>query len=691
MFTHRRSSPATLRLLLLLYFLGLVLPQPTANLSTTWAASSIASVSFGNGSPVDSVKPIILRGNDVPTFACGFVRVQSGTGYLFAISIVYTNASQIDQTDTAFPEVVWAANRNYPMVNPTLELTSEGDLVLKDAGGTVAWSTDTSGKSVIGLNLTDSGNLVLFDANNAPVWQSFDHPTDSLVLGQKLSIGQKLVPSVSETNWTAQSLLSLSMTSTGLFPQMDTDPPQAYFPVRLYFPNTSNDSNYIEFINGTLALFTNSTRNGSVPINIPPASLFMRLEYDGHLRAYEFDRDKYQWTVAADLLGPDYGDCGYPTVCGQYGICTSNGQCTCPDSNGGTAYFKQINDRYPNLGCYEEVPLSCNNSQFQSLLELGDLAYFTYGTDPQSTPDLANVTKVNCKEACAKNCSCKAAFFHQSPNIPSDSGSCYLLSEVFSLMNLEEVKNSTGYIKVQNISNVLPNSPGVSGTPDSKNRGKTNRLALILGSSLGSVFALIIVIGAIKVFSRKREVVNEDEEDHLDQIPGMPMRFTYNSLKVITEEFSKKLGEGGFGSVFEGTLKDGSKVAVKCLDGLGHIKKSFLAEVADFGLSKLIDRDKSQVVTNMRGTPGYLAPEWLSATITEKVDVYSFGVVVLEIVSARKIFDDSQDAENTYLVGAFRRKAEEGRFDRNGELEFGSLPFIFRSSTEHLEADMDIE
>lgn len=750
MFTHCSFSPATLCLSFLrLYFLGLVLSQPTANLSTTWVASSINSVSFGSGSPVGSVNPILLRGNDVPSFACGFVSMLSETNYLFAISIVHTNASQIDHTFTAFPEVVWVANRNHPVVNPTLEFTSEGDLVLKDGDGSVAWSTNTSGKSVIGLNLTDSGNLVLFDANNVPVWQSFDHPMDSLVLGQKLSMGQKLVPSVSETNWTAQSLLSLSMTSTGLFAQMDTDPPQIYYPVRIKFPNTSNDSNYIEFVSGTLALFTNSTRNDSIFINIPPASLFMRLEYDGHLRAYEFDRDKYQWTVAADLLVRDYGDCGYPTVCGQYGICTSNGQCTCPDSNGATTYFKQTNDRHPNLGCYEEVPLSCDNSQYQSLLELRDLSYFTYSTDPQSGPDLANVTKVNCKEACAKNCSCKAAFFLRGPNIPSDSGSCYLLSDVFSLMNLEQLNNSIGYIKVENISNVVPNSPSL--------RDKTNSLALILGSSLGSVFALIIVIGVIKVFSRMRKAVDEAEEDHLDQIPGMPMRFTYDSLKVITEDFSKKLGEGGFGSVFEGTLKDGSKVAVKCLDGLGHIKKSFLAEVetigsihhvnlvtlvgfctenshrllvyeympngslekwifrrsseyvlhwqqrrkiiydiakglnylheecrrkivhldikpqnilldenfnakvADFGLSKLIDRDKSQVMTTMRGTPGYLAPEWLSAAITEKVDVYSFGVVVLEVVSARKIFDNSQDPENTYLVGVFRRKVEEGR------------------------------
>jgi serine/threonine protein kinase len=44
------------------------------------------------------------------------------------------------------------------------------------------------------------------------------------------------------------------------------------------------------------------------------------------------------------------------------------------------------------------------------------------------------------------------------------------------------------------------------------------------------------------------------------------------------------------------------------------------AKVADFGLCKLIDRDQSKVVTVMRGTPGYLAPEWLTSQITQKVE-----------------------------------------------------------------------
>ncbi|KAH8492498.1 hypothetical protein H0E87_021891 [Populus deltoides] len=80
--------------------------------------------------------------------------------------------------------------------NATLQLTSGEGLVLKDVDGCIAWSTNTTGKSVASMNLTDKANLVLFDDNNATVWQSFDHPTDCLLPGQNLMAGQKLTPTI---------------------------------------------------------------------------------------------------------------------------------------------------------------------------------------------------------------------------------------------------------------------------------------------------------------------------------------------------------------------------------------------------------------------------------------------------------------------------------------------------------------
>ncbi|GAA0147555.1 hypothetical protein LIER_07226 [Lithospermum erythrorhizon] len=68
------------------------------------------------------------------------------------------------------PRVVWSANRNNPVkLNSKLQLTLQGDLVLKDIDGTLAWSTNTSGKGVVGLNMTENENLILFDANKSVV------------------------------------------------------------------------------------------------------------------------------------------------------------------------------------------------------------------------------------------------------------------------------------------------------------------------------------------------------------------------------------------------------------------------------------------------------------------------------------------------------------------------------------------
>ncbi|XP_065023121.1 G-type lectin S-receptor-like serine/threonine-protein kinase At5g35370 [Musa acuminata AAA Group] len=60
-------------------------------------------------------------------------------------------------------------------------------------------------------------------------------------------------------------------------------------------------------------------------------------------------------------------------------------------------------------------------------------------------------------------------------------------------------------------------------------------------------------------------------------------------------------------------------------------------KISDFGLAKLLSPEQSGLFTTMRGTRGYLAPEWLTnAAISDRTDVYSFGMVLLEIVHGRK-------------------------------------------------------
>lgn len=74
---------------------------------------------------------------------------------------------------------------------------------------------------------------------------------------------------------------------------------------------------------------------------------------------------------------------------------------------------------------------------------------------------------------------------------------------------------------------------------------------------------------------------------------------------------------------------------------------AFHALVTDFGLSKLMGKEESKVVTNVRGTRGYLAPEWiLENGISEKSDIYSYGMVLIEIIGGRRnirVIDHGED------------------------------------------------
>ncbi|XP_050284396.1 G-type lectin S-receptor-like serine/threonine-protein kinase LECRK1 [Quercus robur] len=63
----------------------------------------------------------------------------------------------------------------------------------------------------------------------------------------------------------------------------------------------------------------------------------------------------------------------------------------------------------------------------------------------------------------------------------------------------------------------------------------------------------------------------------------------------------------------------------------------FTAKISDFGLAKLLMNQQTRTLTGIRGTKGYVAPEWFRNTpVSVKVDVYSFGVMLLEIVSCRR-------------------------------------------------------
>lgn len=69
------------------------------------------------------------------------------------------------------------------------------------------------------------------------------------------------------------------------------------------------------------------------------------------------------------------------------------------------------------------------------------------------------------------------------------------------------------------------------------------------------------------------------------------------------------------------------------------LTEGFRAKVADFGFARIgsTDPGQSEIQTDVKGTAGYVDPEYLRTNyLTVKSDVFSYGILLLEILSGRR-------------------------------------------------------
>ncbi|XP_061359949.1 putative receptor protein kinase ZmPK1 [Gastrolobium bilobum] len=150
--------------------------------------------------------------------------------------------------------------------------------------------------------------------------------------------------------------------------------------------------------------------------------------------------------------------------------------------------------------------------------------------------------------------------------------------------------------------------------------------------------------------------------------------YEYMKNGSLAENFSSNaLDWGQRYSIALGTARGLAYLHEECLEWILHcdikpqnilLDSDFKPKVADFGLSKLVNRNNPNTssVSRIRGTRGYMAPEWVfNMSITSKVDVYSYGIVVLEMITGKSPMTgiqkaDGVDSPNERLVTWVREK-----------------------------------
>ncbi|XP_023762959.1 G-type lectin S-receptor-like serine/threonine-protein kinase LECRK3 [Lactuca sativa] len=644
-------------------------------------------------------------------FAFGFH--PQGSSYVVAIWLVNSGETT----------VVWTAYPDDPPVSPntTLKLTHQGELVVSSKQGL---DNKIIASNVSSAVMKDNGNFVMYNDQMGVVWQSFDYPTDSMLLGQSLFGGQQLVSSVSKTNYSS-GRFRIKMQIDGnlvMYPKnTEDDYASAYWSSGTFEHKTSR--NYL-YLNDTGLMLINGSNSDTIKyfyttLNYP-VIYRATLGDDGIFRLYFYnDSNSSPIIVWKKTDCP----CTVKNICGLNSYCTLNHDqpdCVClPGSDFVDLDFK-------HWGCERNFTKAMcksgkeNDTYYHMVSEEGLLC--------EDYPYYRAIThfKEECRDSCLKDCDCDAAFFKNS----------FCERYKFPLRYVKRVYDEpTTYLSFFKTIRVNLKATSVDKEMMTSSSKKTWLLVLVI-SLVFSMYSCISLsftgyfVFKFRLFKYGRLL----ERRSLGLAEDLILQsYSYKELKKATHGFKQELGRGSFGRVYKGSFDKASRViAVKRLEKmveegekefraemqvigkthhrnlvrlLGYCAEGkerllvyeymsngtladrlfrsetlpnwservqialdvargilylheecktpiihcdikpqnilmddfWTAKISDFGLAKLLMPDQTKTFTMVRGTRGYLAPEWQKNTpISVKVDIFSYGIVLLETICCRK-------------------------------------------------------
>ncbi|KAK4255709.1 hypothetical protein QN277_008673 [Acacia crassicarpa] len=484
--------------------------------------------------------------------------------------------------------VFWVANRNISINNDNgkglLRLNDQGVLLLLDAKNNTMWSSDNSSTTTrIKANnpfaqLLDTGNLVVKNDALDPVWQSFDYPCDTLMPGMKLGWDQETGLDKVLSSWKSSD----DPSQGDYINKIDRKGYPQYFQLRgskvMYragswngktftgLPNPNPDplvtSDFV--VNEKEVYFTSELRNNSIFSRFVLLSSGVAQRFD-----WVIQTSSWQVTSTASLL-----QCENYAFCGANSICNSSDNPVCKCLRGyEPKNFKEWNVSVWNSGCTRRVSLDCGGGdgfKLYTSIKLPDTSFSWYNT----TMNLGE-----CKKTCLQNCSCAA---YSNLDIRGQGSGCLLW--LGQLLDMRQFPEGGQDLNVR-----VPASEQDHFRNEGRGSiGKKTVAGIVVGCA---IFVMSFMILGLTLIAWKRKLRNSGKE-----VMDIPI-FDLSIITKATDNFStiNKLGEGGFGPVYKGTLEDGQELAVKRLSaksgqGIEELKNEIvlIAKLQHRNLVKLL-------------------------------------------------------------------------------------------------------
>ncbi|XP_074272100.1 G-type lectin S-receptor-like serine/threonine-protein kinase At1g11410 [Silene latifolia] len=474
-------------------------------------------------------------------FSCGNLTLKY-------VGIWFTNVS----TQT----VVWVANRDKPVndLQGVFSISKDGNAQISSQKS-VIWSTNVAtpaaknNSNSTSLKLLNSGNLVLSSDNGKTIaWQSFDHATDTFLPGMKLGLDKRNGLNRFLTSWS-----SINDPSPGNYTfKVDPNGSPQFFLYQGLSPVWRSGPWIGKRWSGVPDMTKAYIFNGMI------ISIFVVDGVSGTVQRQTWHEDTKRWIVfwtAPKELCDQFGECG------DYGNCNPDSgnqyQCSCfpgyqPKSP------KDLYLRDGSQGCIREDNRSmCRNGE--GFLKLSSVKL------PDTSKATVNKTSTlkQCEEACLRNCSCMG---YTAADDSGEGSGCISFYEQLTDVRMYPNQGQDVYFRTDAIMLAkYTNSKGILA------HKRLEEILIPIG--VLTCIILISVVGLFVYQGKKRDREEEREQSlwtkdagERDSSEELPF-YTRNEIALATDSFSldNKLGEGGFGSVYKGRLRNGKEIAVKKL------------------------------------------------------------------------------------------------------------------------------